>query len=140
MSERTFVMLKPDIVARGLAGRVLQRIEDRGFRIAGLKILRLTSEQASELYRMHEKKPFFKELVSYITSGTVVVMVVEGLSTIEAMRKLSGSTNPLEADAGSVRGSFGLSVTKNAIHTADGPENAKREIGLFFSLEEIVKY
>lgn len=140
LSERTFVMLKPETVARGLVGRVLQRIEDRGFNIAGLKILKLTSEQASELYRMHEKKAFFNELVSHITSGPVVVMAVEGFKVIDAMRKLSGSTNPLEADAGSVRGSFGLTVTKNAIHTADGPENAKREINLFFKPEEVVTY
>ncbi|MDQ1280865.1 MAG: nucleoside-diphosphate kinase [Thermoproteota archaeon] len=140
MSERTLVMLKPDTVARGLVGRVIQRIEDRGFRIAGLKILRLTYEQTFELYRIHEKKPFFNDLVSHITSGAVIVIVVEGLNAITAMRQLAGSTNPLEADLGSVRGTFGLNGTINAIHTADGLENAKREIGLFFGLDEIVKY
>jgi nucleoside-diphosphate kinase len=133
-------MLKPEIVARGLVGRILQRIENRGFSIAGLKILKLTQEQATELYKIHEKKTFFNDLISYITSGSVIIMVVEGPKVIEAMRKLSGSTSPFEAEAGSIRGTYGLTVTKNAIHTADGYENAKREINLFFRPEEILVY
>jgi len=140
LSERTFIMLKPETVARGLVGKILERIEDRGFSIVGLKILKLTQEQAEELYRMHEKKPFFNELIHHVTSGPVIVMVVEGLRVIEAMRKISGSTNPLEAEAGSIRGNYGLTITKNIIHSADGPENAKREIDLFFRLEEIVSF
>lgn len=138
LSERTFIMLKPEAVARGQVGRILERIEDRGFNIVGLKILKLTQEQAGKLYKMHEKKHFFNELIHHVTSGPVIVMVVEGFRVIEAVRKISGSTNPLEAEAGSIRGSYGLTITKNVIHSADGLENAKREIDLFFRPEEIV--
>ena len=138
MSERTFVMLKPETVARGQTGKVIGRIEDRGFKIVGLKILKLSPKQAERLYEMHVKKPFFQELIGHVTSGPIIVMVVEGFRVIEAMRKIAGSTNPVEAEAGSIRGSYGLTVTKNTIHTADGSENAKREIGIFFKPEEII--
>jgi len=138
--ERTFIMIKPEGVARGLVGKIIERIEGRGFEIVGLKILKLSQAQAEELYTMHKKKPFFSELLNHITSGPVIVMVVNGINVIEGIRKLSGATNPLEADAGSIRGSYGLTVTKNIIHSADGSENAKRESSIFFRSEEIVSY
>ena len=140
LSERTFVMLKPETIVRCLVGRILQRIEDRNLHIVGLKILKLTRKKANELYKMHETKQFFNDLIEYITSGPVIVMVVEGLNVISTMRKLSGSTNPLEAEVGSIRGRYGLNVTKNVIHTADGYENAEREINLFFKPKEILTY
>lgn len=137
MPERTFVLIKPDALARGLVGRIIERIEGKGFIIVGLKVLKLTKGQAEELYKMHLQKTFFKELIQYITSSSVIVMVVEGFKVIETMRKICGTTNPLEAEAGSIRGSYGLTVTKNVIHTADSLENANREISIFFRSEEI---
>ena len=138
MSERTFVMIKSDALVRGLVGKIIERIEGKGFNIIGLKVLKLSQAQAEELYAIHLQKPFFKELIQHIASSSVIVMVVEGFKVIETMRKICGATNPLEAEAGSIRGSYGLTVTKNVIHTADSFENAKREISIFFRSEEIV--
>ena len=138
MPERTLVMIKPDAVTRGLIGKIIERIEERGFTIVGLKILKLSRAQAEELYTMHRKKDFFDRLMNHVTSGSVIVMIVEGLEVVKGMRKLSGKTDPLEAEAGSIRGSYGLTATKNAIHSAESPEDAKREIDLFFRSEEIM--
>lgn len=140
MIEKTFVLIKPDAVTRGLVGRIISRIEGRGFSITGFKILKLSYTQAEELYVMYKTKLFFSALINHVTSGPVIVMVVEGLEVIKGMRKLSGATNPLEAEAGSIRGSYGLTVTKNSIHSSDSPENAKREIGVFFKPDEIFSY
>jgi nucleoside-diphosphate kinase len=131
-------MLKPGAVARGLVGKILARIENRGLNIVALKILRLTQAQAEKLYEIHEGKSFFRQLVQHVSSGPVVVMVVEGPGAIKVLRKIAGSTNPLEAEVGTIRGDFGLTITKNVIHAADGPENAVREISLFFKQKEIL--
>lgn len=140
MSERTLVILKPGALERGLVGKIIETIEQKGFSIAGLKILKLTHAQASKLYKMHTEKPFFKDLIQHITSGPVIVMIVGGFMAIEAMRRLSGATNPLEAEIGSIRSQYGLTITKNVIHNAENLENAKREIALFFKPEEIISY
>lgn len=138
--ERTFVMLKPEAAAMGLVGRVVARIEDRGLRIAAMKVLRLTMPEAQRLYEMHWGKAFFEELIEHVTSGPVVVMVVEGVGAVKALRSLSGATDPKEAGAGTIRGDYGLTVTKNVIHAADSPENAVREIAILFRPEEIANF
>lgn len=138
MSERTLVILKPGALERGLVGKILETIEQKGFCVVGLKILKLTRVQASELYKMHTKKPFFKELIQHITSGPVIVMIIEGFTAIEAMRKISGATNPLDAEIGSIRSKYGLTITKNVIHNAESLENVTREIDIFFKPEEII--
>jgi len=131
-------MIKPDAVARSLVGKIIGRIEERGFTIVGLRILKLSQAQAEELYAMHKNKVFFGRLMNHITSEPVIIMVIEGFEVINGMRKLSGRTDPLNADVGSIRGSYGLTVTKNAIHSAESPEDAKREIDISFRSEEIV--
>ena len=138
MLERMLVMIKPDAVARSLVGKIIGRIEERGFTIVGLRILKLSQAQAEELYAMHKNKVFFGRLMKHITSEPVIIMVIEGFEVINGMRKLSGRTDPLNADVGSIRGSYGLTVTKNAIHSAESPEDAKREIDISFRSEEIV--
>ncbi len=138
MSERTLVLLKPGALERRLVGKIFETIEQKGFCVVGLKILKLTRVQASELYKMHTKKPFFKELIQHITSGPVIVMIIEGFMAIEAMRKISGATNPLDAEMGSIRSKYGLTITKNVIHNAESLENATREIDILFKPEEII--
>lgn len=131
-------MLKPEAVTMGLVGRIVARIEDGGLRIAAMKVLRLTRLQAEGLYEMHRGKPFFEELIQHVTSGPAVAMVVEGIGAIASLRRLSGATDPQDAGAGTIRGDYGLTVTKNVIHAADSSENALREIALFFRPGEIV--
>ncbi|MBC7221715.1 nucleoside-diphosphate kinase [Candidatus Bipolaricaulota bacterium] len=138
--ERTLVLLKPDAVQRRLVGRIISRIEEKGLKIVGLKMLRVSRELAEKHYAEHREKPFYPELVSFITSAPVVAMVVEGPKAVEVVRKLMGKTNPLEAEPGTIRGDFGLSVTMNLIHGSDSPSSAAREIALFFHEEEILTY
>ncbi|WP_309492943.1 nucleoside-diphosphate kinase [Candidatus Hecatella orcuttiae] len=138
MVEKTFAILKPETVARGLVGEVLRRIEQEGFRICAAKLVKATEKQAEKLYEMHVGKPFYKELLSHITSGPIFVMVVEGESAVQRLRALVGATNPAEAEKGTIRGDYGLTVTKNAIHAADSQENARRETAIFFAPEEIL--
>lgn len=138
--ERTLVLLKPDAVQRRLVGRIISRIEEKGLKIVGLKMLRVSRELAEKHYAEHREKPFYPELVSFITSAPVVAMVVEGPKAVEVVRKMMGKTNPLEAEPGTIRGDFGLSVTMNLIHGSDSPSSAAREIALFFREEEILTY
>ncbi len=138
--ERTYVMVKPDGVQRGLVGRIITRIEERGLKITALKMHRLTPEQAREHYREHTQKPFFQSLVSFITSGPVVSMVVEGKNAVSTVRRMSGLTNPAEADPGTVRGDFALETGRNVIHASDSQASAAREISLHFREEEILDY
>jgi len=138
--ERTFVMVKPDGVQRKLVSKVMGRFEDKGLKLVGLKMLLITPELARKHYGEHEGKPFFKSLVSFITSGPVVAMVWEGLEAIKTARSLMGKTNPLEAAPGTLRGDYGLFMGKNIVHGSDSPESAAREIGLFFAEEELVEY
>ena len=140
MKERTLVFLKPSAVIRGLMGEIISRIERKGLKITAMKLLKLSREKAEELYEMHKEKAFFQELVSHVTSGPVLAMVIEGPNAIAVMRNLIGKTNPLEASPGTIRGDYALNVTKNFIHASDSPENAEREIKIFFKEEEIVDY
>jgi len=137
-TERTFVMLKPDALQRRLAGEVIGRIERKGFRIIGLKLLKLDETKAGIHYEAHMGKPFFNDLIKFITSGPVIVMVVEGDDAIAGMRKMLGETDPKKAAVGTIRGDFGQYVTKNLVHASDSKEAAKREIGLYFDDSELV--
>ena len=138
--ERTLVLLKPDAVQRRLMGRIISRIEEKGLEIVAMKMMRVTRELAERHYAEHKEKPFFGELVSFITSGPIVAMVVEGPKAIEVVRKMMGKTNPLEADPGTIRGDYGLSITMNLIHGSDSPETSAREIPIFFDEGEILHY
>jgi len=130
--ERTFVMLKPDAVERKLIGELISRIEQKGLKITALKLMQVDRALAEKLYAPHREKHFFKELVEFVTSGPVVAMIVEGPEAIKVIRKLMGATNPFEAEAGTIRGDFGLDLTRNLIHGSDSKESAEREIPLFF--------
>jgi len=138
--ERTFVMLKPDAVQRGLIGEIISRIERKGLKIVAMKLIRVDRELAERHYDVHREKPFFAELVEFVTSSPVVVMVVEGRAAIKVVRRLMGATDPLEAAPGTIRGDLGLDITKNLIHGSDAPETARREIELFFAEDEILDY
>jgi len=135
--ERTFVAIKPDGVKRGLIGRVLQRFEDKGFKIVGMKLLQVTPELAAKHYAEHLGKPFYNRLIYYITSGPIVAMVVEGYAAIESVRHIVGATDPLKSDVGSIRADFAQVMEYNVIHASDSAESAEREIGIYFKPEEI---
>lgn len=130
--EKTFLMVKPDGVSRGLVGEIISRVEHAGLQILALKSMQIDAALAKSHYAEHKGLPFFDELISFITSGLVVAMVVEGDRAISAVRKLVGSTDPNVAAPGSIRGDYGLEVGKNLVHASDSPEAAKREIHLFF--------
>jgi nucleoside-diphosphate kinase len=130
-------MIKPDGVERALVGEIIRRIEQKGFRLAALKMLQLDRATAESHYAEHSARPFFADLVDFITSGPVVAMVWEGESVIPAIRIMMGKTNPLEADPGTIRGDFGNSINFNIIHGSDSEESARREINLFFQPSEI---
>ncbi len=138
--ERTFVMLKPDAVQRGLIGEIISRIEKKGLKIVAMKMLKIDRELAEKHYEEHREKPFFKNLVNFITSAPVVAMVVEGKNAVKIVRNLVGATNPEEALPGTIRGDFGLEIGRNVIHASDSIKSAEREIALFFRDEEIVEY
>ncbi|MGQ9601384.1 MAG: nucleoside-diphosphate kinase [Candidatus Bipolaricaulia bacterium] len=140
MTERTFVMLKPDAVQRGLVGELISRLERKGLKLVALKMLRLDRSLAERQYEVHRGKHFFEELIKFVTSSPVVAMVVEGEEAIKAVRKMMGATNPFEAEPGTIRGDFGLDLTKNLIHGSDSVETAAREIALFFRDEELLNY
>lgn len=138
--EKTFVMLKSDGLKRGLLGEVLGRIEKKGYKVLALKIQNLTKDQLDKHYYEHLDRPYFPSLVEYLTSGPVVHMVIGGDNVISGIRKLNGATDPEKAEMGSVRGDLAINMTKNLIHASDSLENAEREIGLYFSDDEIVQY
>jgi nucleoside-diphosphate kinase len=138
--ERSFLMVKPDGVARGLVGEVISRVERRGLKIVAMKMLRIERELAEQHYGEHRDKPFFSSLISYITSGPVVAMVVEGKDAIKVLRTMIGATNPTEAAPGTIRGDFALEVGRNVVHASDSPASAEREISLFFDESEIMSY
>lgn len=135
--EKTYVMLKPGVLQRRIAGEILGRIERKGLKIIGLKTMGIPRETAENHYAEHQGKPFFGDLISYITSGPVVAMVVAGESAISRVRLLAGATKVEEALPGTIRGDFAAVTTKNIIHASDSPESANREIGLFFRDDEI---
>ena len=140
MMERTFVMLKPDAVQRGLMGKIVSRIEEKGLKVIAMKFMVIPEELAKTHYSEHEGKGFFDSLIAYITSGPVLPMVIEGDNAISVCRTIMGKTNPQEALPGTIRGDFGLDKGKNLIHGSDSPESAEREINLFFKKEELVEY
>ncbi|MDZ4655286.1 MAG: nucleoside-diphosphate kinase [Coriobacteriia bacterium] len=131
--QRTYVMIKPDAVARGLAGRIIARFEAAGLTIERMEHGIVTPEQAAANYAEHEGKPFYAGLVEYITSGPVVKVVLSGPSAVPVVRKLMGATNPAEAAPGTIRGDYGLTLDANIVHGSDSPESAEREITIFFS-------
>ncbi|HEU97513.1 MAG: nucleoside-diphosphate kinase [Fervidicoccaceae archaeon] len=135
--ERTFVMIKPDAVERKLVGEIISRFERKGFRIVALKQLRMTREQAEELYSPHREKPFFKDLVDFATRGPVVVMIVEGNSAVDVVRLMIGSTDGRKAAPGTIRGDYALDIQENVIHASDSRESFEREHRIFFSKEEL---
>lgn len=138
--ERTFVMVKPDGVARGLIGEVVARMERKGLKLVGAKMLRPSRELAEKQYEEHRNKPFFSQLVSFTTSGPVLAMVVEGRGAVRVMRKLIGATDPKDASPGSVRGDLALDIGRNVVHASDSRSTSRREIELYFGEDEIHSY
>lgn len=136
--EQTFVMIKPDGVKRGLVGEIISRFERKGFRIRALKLKWLTREEAEKLYEIHKGKPFFKELVDFVTSGPVVAMILEGDSAIDVVRLMIGPTDGRKAPPGTIRGDYALDIGANIIHASDSREAFEREYRVFFRDEEIV--
>ena len=140
MIQKSFVMMKPDAVQRRLMGKILSRFEEKGLQIVAVKLMQIDEELAKTHYGEHAEKPFFPSLVEYITSSPALAMVIEGEEAITTIRKLVGATNPLEADLGTIRGDYGMDTGRNIIHASDSPASAEREIGLFFSEDEICDY
>jgi len=138
--ERTLVIIKPDAVQRGLIGPILTRFERRGLRFAALKLMQIAPELAARHYAVHKDKPFYDSLIQYITSGPVVVAVIEGKDAIKIVRATMGETHPAQAAPGTIRADFGMEIGRNLVHGSDKPETAEFEIPLFFSDEEILSY
>ena len=138
--ERTFAMLKPGVLSRRVVGEIILRIERKGFDIVGMKLMCIPRSLAEEHYAEHKAKPFFGELVDYITSGPVIAMVLEGEEAIPLLRRLCGPTKPLDAAPGTIRGDYTMNTNFNVIHASDSPESAEREIGLFFAAGEILDW
>ena len=136
--ERSLILIKPDAVERALAGEILARIERRGFRVVAGKLLRVSRGLGEEHYAEHREKPFFGELVEFITSAPTWALVVEGEGAIATMRKTIGATNPADAEPGTLRGDFATSMPNNLVHGSDSPESAEREIALWFADDELV--
>ena len=138
--ERTLVIIKPDGVQRGLVGPILTRLERRGLRLAAMKLMQISPELAARHYAIHKGKPFYEGLIEFITSGPVVVAVIEGRNAIDIVRKTMGATNPAEASSGTIRADFGLEIGRNLVHGSDGPDTAAYEVPLFFEESEILSY
>lgn len=138
--ERTFLMVKPDGVQRGLVGEIVSRFEEKGLKLVGAKMLHIDEELAGRHYQEHKEKPFFGELVSFITSGPVFSMVWEGQNVVSVARNMMGKTNPADSPPGTIRGDFGLTMSMNIIHGSDSVESAQREINLFFNENEVLDY
>jgi len=136
--ERTLSIIKPDAVAKNVIGKIIDRFESNGLRIAAMKKIKLTKEDAAKFYEVHKERPFFNDLCEYMSSGPVVVMVLEGEDAVAKNRKLMGATNPKEAEPGTIRADFAESIEANAVHGSDSLENAKKEIAFFFSEREIL--
>ncbi len=138
--ERTFVMIKPDGVQRGIMGQVMERFESKGLKLVAAKFMRIDEELASKHYGEHIGKPFYEQLVKFIISGPVLAMVWEGENSITIVRTIVGKTNPADAGPGTIRGDFGMTTGRNIIHASDSPTSAEREINLFFKEKEIIDY
>ena len=135
--ERTLSIIKPDAVAKNVIGKIVDRFESNGLRIAAMKKIKLTREDAAKFYEVHKERPFFNDLVEYMTSGPVVVMVLEGENAVVKNRELMGATDPKEAAPGTIRADFAESIEANAVHGSDSLENAQKEIAFFFAQREI---
>jgi nucleoside-diphosphate kinase len=140
MIEKTFVMIKPDSVLRGLIGEVISRLERKGLKLIGARMINMTEEQASRLYSVHKDKPFFGDLVAFIRSAPVVVLAVEGESAVTVVRRLIGTTDSKEAVPGTVRGDLSCSKSMNVIHASDSLDNAQKELAIFFAHSDLVAY
>ena len=136
--ERTFIIVKPDAVQRGLTGEIIKRFEQRGLRIIGMKFMQVSQELAEKHYDVHRERPFFNDLVTYITSSPVVVVALEGTNAVKAARGTIGATNPSESGAGTIRGDYGLEIGRNLVHGSDSPENGVIEVGNFFTDDELI--
>jgi len=136
--ERTFAIIKPDAVERNIAGKIIDKIESAGFVVVGMKKIRLTKNEAEGFYYVHKERPFFGDLCSYMSRGSVLVMVLEKENAIQAWRTLMGATNPANADSGTIRKEFGLGIEENSVHGSDSPESAAYEIPYFFSQLELI--
>lgn len=138
--ERTLIIIKPDGVERGLIGTIISRFEQRGLKLAGMKMMQVSNQLARQHYAIHEGKPFFEPLIEYITSSPVVVMALEGPDAIQLARNTIGATRPGEAAPGSIRGDFAVMVGRNLVHGSDSPENGAAEIALWFDESELIDY
>ncbi len=139
MLERSLVLVKPDATKRNLSGEIISRFEKAGLKIVGMKLLQMDKNLAKKHYAVHEGKSFFNSLVDYITSAPIVAVVFEGDNAVERIRKIMGSTDPAKADKGTIRADFGVDIQNNAVHGSDSPENAAKEIALFFKKDEIYR-
>lgn len=138
--EKTFIMLKPDAVQRGLVGQIITRFESKGCKLVGMKLIKVNRDVGEQHYAEHKGKPFFEPTVNYIMSSPVVAMVWEGKNVVAIARELMGSTNPASANPGTIRGVYGMDISRNVIHGSDSVASAEREIALYFRPEEILEY
>ena len=138
--QRTLILAKPDAVQRGLVGRILTRFEEKGMKLVGMKLMHMSDELAAQHYSAHKDKPFYEGLVTFMTSSPIVAFALEGINAIEICRKMMGATFGSKAEAGTIRGDFGVSNSFNLIHGSDSPEAAAKELSLFFKEEELIEY
>jgi nucleoside-diphosphate kinase len=140
MIEQTFSMIKPDAVERGLTGQVIAILEAKGLKVVAMRMIKIDNKRAKKLYEVHKGKPFYNDLIEYAMSGPVVTMILDGEDAVRRLRQVIGATDPSKAEPGTVRRDFGLTVLKNVIHASDSPENAEREMRIFFKPSEIISY
>jgi nucleoside-diphosphate kinase len=138
--ERSLVLIKPDAIKRNISGAIIERFEKRGLKVVALKMLHMSETLAKRHYAVHEGKPFFEELIKYITSTPIIAMVLEGEKAVESIRKIMGATDPQKAEKGTIRADFGIDLQNNSVHGSDSLENAGKEIKIFFTEKEIFNY
>lgn len=138
--ERTLIIFKPDAVQRGLCGEILSRFEKKGLQVVGMKFMKIPMQLAEQHYAVHKGKPFYEGLLKFMTSSPVIVMALQGTNAIEVCRKMMGATAGFKAEAGTIRGDYGISGGFNLLHGSDGPETAKQELALWFKPEELVEW
>jgi nucleoside-diphosphate kinase len=138
--ERSLVLIKPDAIQRGLAGEIISRLEKKGLKIVGMKMLHMDRNLAQRHYAIHKGKAFFDDLVNFITSSPLIAIIFQGKSAVEVIRQMMGETDPAKASGGPIRGDFGINIIHNLVHGSDSLENASKEIDLFFSVKEVFNY